>query len=59
MGRPDVTKAVQGEEFQRFVSLLEEYPNFWSKVPRIAPSQAMQQALLVDSPMRLYWPEDC
>jgi 2-pyrone-4,6-dicarboxylate lactonase len=24
-------------------------------VPRIAPTAALQQALLVDNPMRLYW----
>jgi 2-pyrone-4,6-dicarboxylate lactonase len=24
-------------------------------IPRIAPSAAAQQALLVDNPMRLYW----
>lgn len=27
-------------------------------IPRIAPSQRLQHALLVDNPMRLYWPED-
>lgn len=27
-------------------------------IPRIAPTAALQQALLVDNPMRLYWPED-
>ena len=26
-------------------------------IPRIAPSQAAQQRLLVDNPMRLYWPQ--
>ncbi len=26
-------------------------------IPRIAPTPALQQALLVDNPMRLYWPE--
>ncbi len=26
-------------------------------VPRLAPTPALQQALLVDNPMRLYWPE--
>ena len=114
MGRPDVSQPVEGPEFGRFVRLLEEHPNFWSKVscperlskagpqgyedvipfarhlverfpdrvlwgtdwphpnmrshmpddgklveliPRIAPTPALQQALLVDNPMRLYWPE--
>jgi 2-pyrone-4,6-dicarboxylate lactonase len=28
-------------------------------IPRIAPTRALQQALLVDNPMRLYWPEEC
>ena len=32
MGRPDVTKPVDGEEFGLFLKLLEENPNFWSKV---------------------------
>lgn len=115
MGRPDVTKPVEGEEFQQFVSLLEDHPNFWSKVtcperlsqtgpptyddfvpfakhlverfpdrvlwgtdwphpnmkshmpddgqlvdmvPRIAESESLQQALLVDNPMQLYWPDE-
>ncbi len=26
-------------------------------IPRIAPSAALQKALLIDNPMRLYWPE--
>jgi 2-pyrone-4,6-dicarboxylate lactonase len=25
-------------------------------IPKFAPSKAQQQALLVDNPMRLYWP---
>ena len=115
MGRPDVRQPVQGAEFGRFVRLLEEHPNIWSKVscperlskagppgyedvipfsrhllrrfpdrvlwgtdwphpnmrshmpddgklvdliPRIAPSVALRQALLVENPMRLYWPEE-
>ena len=32
MGRPDVTKPVDGPEFQRFVQLMRERPNIWSKV---------------------------
>lgn len=27
-------------------------------IPQIAPTPALQQALLVDNPMRLYWPEE-
>ncbi|MDF1716317.1 MAG: amidohydrolase family protein [Antarcticimicrobium sp.] len=26
-------------------------------IPRIAPTEALQQALLIDNPMRLYWPD--
>ncbi len=112
MGRPDVTKPVDGPEFELFVKLMREHPNFWSKVtcperlsktgphayedvvpfgkriteefpdrvlwgtdwphpnmtthapddgklvdfiPRIATTAALQQKLLVDNPMRLYW----
>ena len=115
MGRPDVDKPVNGPEFQTFVSLMHDHPNFWSKVtcperlslsgpptyddfvpfaahlvelfphrvlwgtdwphpnmkshmpddgclvdiiPRIAPTPELQQALLINNPMRLYWPEE-
>ncbi|EED33360.1 amidohydrolase 2 [gamma proteobacterium NOR5-3] len=115
MGRPDVSKPVDGEEFGLFLKLLGENPNFWCKVscperlsllenvgygdvipfartvverfpdrvlwgtdwphpnmtshtpdegdladfiPHIALSQELQQKLLVDNPMRLYWPEE-
>jgi len=27
-------------------------------IPHIAPTAELQQKLLVDNPMRLYWPED-
>jgi 2-pyrone-4,6-dicarboxylate lactonase len=32
MGRPDVTKPVDGPEFSLFVKLMREHTNFWSKV---------------------------
>lgn len=32
MGRPDVSKSVDGPEFARFLQLLGEHENFWSKV---------------------------
>jgi 2-pyrone-4,6-dicarboxylate lactonase len=32
MGRPDVTKSVDGPEFGAFLRLLDEHPNIWSKV---------------------------
>ena len=121
MGRPDVNEPVEGPQFQRFVRLMREHPNVWSKVscperlslsgppalngernayrdvvpfgrclvetfpdrvlcgtdwphpnlkghmpddgllvdfiPHVAPSAAAQRKLLVDNPMRLYWPE--
>jgi 2-pyrone-4,6-dicarboxylate lactonase len=112
MGRPDVSKPVDGPEFNLFVKLLHEHPNIWSKVscperlsksgppqyadvvpfarrivetfpdrvlwgtdwphpnmkshmpddghlvdviPSIAPTPELQQKLLVDNPIRLYW----
>ena len=114
MGRPDVSKPIEGPEFQLFVKLMREHENFWSKVscperlsvegppayrdvipysrfivehfsdrvlwgtdwphpnmkthmpddgelvnmiPLIAPTVELQRKLLVDNPMRLYWPE--
>lgn len=32
MGRPDVTKPVEGPEFGRFIRLLDKHENIWSKV---------------------------
>jgi 2-pyrone-4,6-dicarboxylate lactonase len=32
MGRPDVTKPVDGPDFARFVRLMEDMPNLWIKV---------------------------
>jgi 2-pyrone-4,6-dicarboxylate lactonase len=115
MGRPDVTRPVDGPEFELFVRLLREHPNVWSKVscperlsksgppayddvvpfarriveafpdrvlwgtdwphpnlkghmpddgklvdflPKIAVTPELQRRLLVDNPMRLYWPEE-
>ena len=114
MGRPDVSRDPDGEEFQLFLQLLRENGNFWSKVscperlsasgppgyddvvpfarrvvetfpdrvlwgtdwphpnmkshmpddgklvdfiPRIAVTPELQKKLLVDNPLRLYWPE--
>lgn len=115
MGRPDVTKPVDGPEFELFVKLMREHANVWSKVscperlsksgpptyqdvvpfarrlveafpdrvlwgtdwphpnmkdhmpddgklvdflPGIAVTPELQRRLLVDNPMRLYWPEE-
>lgn len=32
MGRPDVTKPVDGEDFGRFMGLMEDLPTLWTKV---------------------------
>lgn len=32
MGRPDVSQPVDGPQFERFIKLMHERPNFWSKV---------------------------
>ncbi len=115
MGRPDISKPVDGPEFELFIKLMRENENFWSKVtcperlsrqgpphyddvapfarrvveefpnrvlwgtdwphpnlkshmpddawlvdfiPKIATTPQLQHKLLVDNPMRLYWPED-
>jgi len=121
MGRPDVSRPVDGPEFARFLRFLRGHTNVWSKVggadrlsvsgppavrgetapyadvvpfarrvveefpdrvlwgtdwphpnlkdhmpddgllvdlvPRIAATEELQRKLLVDNPMRLYWPE--
>jgi 2-pyrone-4,6-dicarboxylate lactonase len=123
MGRPDVSKPVDGPEFELFLKLMREHGNVWSKVscperlsvvgpkaldgerapyrdvvpfarrivetfpdrvlwgtdwphpnlkdhmpddgllvdfiPHIATTPELQRKLLVDNPMRLYWPEEC
>jgi 2-pyrone-4,6-dicarboxylate lactonase len=122
MGRPDVTKGLEGPEFQLFLRLMREHGNVWTKVscperlsqsgppalggeghayrdvvplarhvvesfpdrvlwgtdwphpnlkdhmpddgllvdfiPHIATTPERQRMLLVDNPMRLYWPEE-
>ena len=122
MGRPDVTKPVDGPEFALFARLMREHENVWSKVscperlsvsgppardgelhayrdvvpfarrivetfpdrvlwgtdwphpnlknhmpddgllvdfvPHIATTPELQRKLLVDNPMRLYWPDE-
>jgi 2-pyrone-4,6-dicarboxylate lactonase len=122
MGRPDVSKPIDGPEFALFIKFMTENPNVWSKVscperlsisgppalngeerpyrdvvpfarcivemfpdrvlwgtdwphpnlkghvpddgllvdfiPRIATTPEFQRKLLVENPMRLYWPEE-
>jgi 2-pyrone-4,6-dicarboxylate lactonase len=111
MGRPEVAEGVEGKSFQKFIQMMENNPNFWTKVscperltltppdysdvvpfartllemfpkrvlwgtdwphpnmkshtpddgklvdviPKIAPTKALQQMLLIDNPNRLYW----
>ena len=42
MGRPDVAKGVEHEDFQAFMSLLARNPNIWTKVS--CPERLTQQA---------------
>ena len=115
LGRPDVTKPIDGEAFDLFMELMRKNENVWSKVscperlsasgptdyddvvpfarrvieafsdrvlwgtdwphpnmrshmpddgnlvdfiPKIATTTQLQKKLLVDNPMRLYWPEE-
>lgn len=115
MGRPDVRKDPEGEEFDRFIGLLEENENLWAKVScpdrltfsgppeyddvvpfarrvvetfpervlwgtdwphpnlqshmpddgklvdyiaKIATTDELMEKLLVENPLRLYWPEE-
>ena len=115
VGRPDVTRSADGEEFDLFVRLMQENENIWCKVtcpdrlsqsgppgyedvvpfarrivetfpdrvlwgtdwphpnlkshmpddgqlvdfiPKIASTPELQAKLLVDNPLRLYWPEE-
>lgn len=114
MGRPDVAKGIDHPNFRRFLTLMEDMPNLWSKVtcperlsvtgppyndvvpfcrevisrfpdrvlwgtdwphpnmtthapddgelvdyiPKIAVSVTQQRKLLIENPMRLYWPEE-
>jgi 2-pyrone-4,6-dicarboxylate lactonase len=122
MGRPDVSKPVDGPEFALFLKFMQQHPNVWSKVscperlsvtgpralngeqaayrdvvpfarrvvesfpdrvlwgtdwphpnlkdhmpddgllvdfiPHIAVTAELQKKLLVDNPMKLYWPEE-
>jgi 2-pyrone-4,6-dicarboxylate lactonase len=47
MGRPDVTKAIDGPEFQLFMRLMAENENFWSKV-------SCPERISVDGPTKHY-----
>lgn len=56
MGRPDVTRPVDGPEFELFVRLMRERPNIWSKVScpdRLSRSGAPDYADVVPFARRL------
>lgn len=46
MGRPDVSKPVEHEDFQRFITLMDENENFWTKVS--CPERLTNQGPLYD-----------
>jgi 2-pyrone-4,6-dicarboxylate lactonase len=69
MGRPDVTKPVEGSEFQLFVRLMSGHPNVWSKVTcpdrlsRVGPPQyedvvPFARYLIENFPDRVLWGTD-
>lgn len=113
MGRPDISLGIKHPQFQSFINLMMDNPNFWVKVscperltlqgppyddvvpfaktlveafpdrvlwgtdwphpnmkthtpddgvlvdciPQIAPTTLLQYKLLIENPMRLYWPD--
>jgi 2-pyrone-4,6-dicarboxylate lactonase len=69
MGRPDVTQSVDGPEFARFLSLMEEYQNFWCKVtgpervslsgpPRFEDVVPFARRVVERFPTRVLWGTD-
>ena len=69
MGRPDVTQSVDGPEFARFLSLMEEHQNFWCKVtcpervslwgpPRFEDVVPFARRVVERFPTRVLWGTD-
>lgn len=69
MGRPDVAKPVDGPEFERFVKLMREHGNFWSKVsgaerlsksgpPEYADLAPFARRIVEEFPDRVLWGTD-
>ena len=69
MGRPDVTQSVDGPEFARFLSLMEEHQNFWCKVtcpervslsgpPRFEDVVPFARRVVERFPARVLWGTD-
>jgi len=69
MGRPDVGQPIDGPQFERFVRLLREHPNVWTKVscpermslsgpPRYDDVQPFARRLVETFPERVLWGTD-
>jgi len=69
MGRPDVSRPVDGPEFELFVRLMREHPNIWSKVscpdrlsrrgpPDYADVVPFARRLVETFPERVLWGTD-
>ncbi|MBV9727795.1 MAG: amidohydrolase family protein [Gammaproteobacteria bacterium] len=69
MGRPDVTRPIDGHEFELFVRLMREHPNIWSKVscpdrlsrsgpPAYADVVPFARRLVETFPERVLWGTD-
>ena len=69
MGRPDVTKPVDGPEFELFVRLMREHPNIWTKAsgperlskagpPRYEDVVPFARELVATFPDRVLWGTD-
>jgi len=69
LGRPDVTKSVDGPEFGRFLRLMREHPNFWCKVtcperisvsgpPEFADTVPFAHRVIEEFPDRVLWGTD-
>lgn len=69
MGRPDVTQPVEGPQFELFLKLMREHPNFWSKVscperlsrsgpPEYADVVPFARRVVEEFPDRVLWGTD-
>jgi 2-pyrone-4,6-dicarboxylate lactonase len=69
MGCPDVSKPVDGPDFTRFVRLLDEHENIWTKVtcperysisgaPNFADAVPFAQRIVEEFPERVLWGTD-
>lgn len=69
MGRPDVRQSVDGPEFARFLTLMDEHENFWCKVtcpermsvegpPHYQDVVPFARRVIEDFPTRVLWGTD-